>query len=75
MAQRRAFSIEGRVQGQLLRRELEQLLGKSEEEKHGAESKQEAPVAEPKPTDTKTAKSEPSAAVLKSIAKPKEKPE
>jgi hypothetical protein len=64
-------ALQDRLEAQLLRREVEQLLGKSEEEKHGTGSKQEAPVAEPKPTDTKAATSEPSAAEAKSIERPK----
>jgi tetratricopeptide (TPR) repeat protein len=71
MEQHPSRAIQARMQGRLLRRELEQLLGKSEEEKHETETKQEAPVAEPKPTDVKPTTSEPSAAEPKSIERPK----
>ncbi len=71
MEQRPDLCEEDHLQGQLLRREVEQLLRKSEEEKHGTERKEEASGAEPKPTDTKAATSEPSAAEPKSIEKPK----
>jgi tetratricopeptide (TPR) repeat protein len=61
MEQRVAPAIQARIQGQLLRRELEQLLGKPKQEKHDIESEQKAPVAEPKPTESKAATSELSA--------------
>jgi tetratricopeptide (TPR) repeat protein len=71
MKKHRPAAAQDQLECQLLRREVEQLLEKSKEEKHGTESKQEDPVAEPEPTDTKTTTSAPSAAEPKSIAKPK----
>jgi WD40 repeat protein/serine/threonine protein kinase len=59
----------------LLRREVEQLLAQSEQEKDDAEREQEAPVAKAKPEDAKAAESEPPAFEATSNAKPKEKQE
>jgi serine/threonine protein kinase/Flp pilus assembly protein TadD len=75
MTEHPSHAVQARIDGRLLRREVERLLGKSEEEKHDTENDQEAPIARPKPEDTNTAKSKPPPPEAKSNAQPKEKPE